>query len=165
MDPPTNVCCRHLTGSLVATQARARLRELHADILARQLAAAEAGTDVRAEMGWDREEREVQCLKNTPYTENCKIPCCTVRCAAGRPADVGAARRGCCCLTARQRAKSTTGHVQDQEAAAASPAAEAAPAANGQAAAEPEPEPEEDEDAALERLARPPDDAGNAWML
>lgn len=41
-------------------QARARLRELHADILARQLAAAEAGVDVRAEMGWDREDREDQ---------------------------------------------------------------------------------------------------------
>ena len=53
-------------------QARARLRELHADILARQLAAAEAGTDVRAEMGWDREEREVQCVQKAPCTGDCK---------------------------------------------------------------------------------------------
>lgn len=41
-------------------QARARLRELHADILARQLATAEASVDVRAEMGWDAEDREVR---------------------------------------------------------------------------------------------------------
>jgi hypothetical protein len=61
------------------TQARARLRELHADILARQLAAAEAGTDVRAEMGWDREEREVQRPENAPCSEYCEHTC-GVRC-------------------------------------------------------------------------------------
>ena len=31
------------------------------DILTRQLAAADAAVDVRAEMGWDREDREVCC--------------------------------------------------------------------------------------------------------
>lgn len=48
--------------ALMLVQARARLRELHADILASQLAAAEAGVDVRAEMGWDREDSEVGTL-------------------------------------------------------------------------------------------------------
>jgi Conserved mid region of cactin len=143
-------------------QARARLRELHADILARQLAAAEAGTDVRAEMGWDREEREASTSRVHPAVKVASIPCCTVLCAAARSAGLATDKWGCSHLSAVPANQGHAGHVQEQEAAATSPAAEPAAASNGQAA-EPEPEPEEDEDAALERLARPPDDAGTTW--
>lgn len=61
------------TTCFMLAQARARLRELHADILAGQLAAAEAGVDVRAEMGWDREERELGIARSKHLVS---VQCC-----------------------------------------------------------------------------------------
>ena len=55
-----DIYCKTLQLVTYPLKARARLRELHADILAHQLAAAEAAIDVRTEMGWDAEDAEVR---------------------------------------------------------------------------------------------------------
>jgi len=51
-------------------QARARLRELHADILAGLLAVAKANADELVGMGWDREDRKVRLLPS-PQPPQC----------------------------------------------------------------------------------------------
>lgn len=79
----TPPCCQLACPSL---QARARLRELHADILARQLAAAEAGVDVRAEMGWDREDREVRLLLFHPLSTVISLELVALQVVCGKSA-------------------------------------------------------------------------------
>eukprot|EP00208_Stichococcus_sp_RCC1054_P002856 CAMPEP_0206140744 /NCGR_PEP_ID=MMETSP1473-20131121/10524_1 /ASSEMBLY_ACC=CAM_ASM_001109 /TAXON_ID=1461547 /ORGANISM="Stichococcus sp, Strain RCC1054" /LENGTH=711 /DNA_ID=CAMNT_0053535011 /DNA_START=336 /DNA_END=2471 /DNA_ORIENTATION=+ len=110
--------------SLRIWKARARLRELHANILARQLAQADAAVDVRAEMGWDREDREEAEAAEEPAND------------ATSPAAAAAHK--------------TAADPSEKEP----PAPETAEAADVHPASVPEePATSEDEDAALERLA------------